>query len=150
MKLNNLFKSLKPLNWKRILLASVVVTVVSFVLSGITCGWLFNWVYSLEPTSVWKPQEAMNTMWFVWMMLAGFFFALVFATIYAILKKSIPARGVMKGACFGLMIWFVSSLPMEFSSFMIMNIAPGYIVYSLIMGLVDNIVKGVIIAWIYK
>jgi len=31
------------------LIAAAVVSVFGTIFAGLTCGWLFNWVYKLEP-----------------------------------------------------------------------------------------------------
>ena len=41
----------------RILIAGVVVSIFNAVVSAVTCGGIFNWVYHLEPTNVWKPMD---------------------------------------------------------------------------------------------
>ena len=36
----------------KILIAALAVSLFGAVFAGVTCGWLFNWVYKLEPTNV--------------------------------------------------------------------------------------------------
>lgn len=40
----------------KILIAALAVSLFGAIFAGVTCGWLFNWVYKLEPTNVWKPM----------------------------------------------------------------------------------------------
>lgn len=41
--------------WKP-LVATLAVTVLGAAVGFVSCGMLFNWVYQLEPTNVWKPM----------------------------------------------------------------------------------------------
>jgi hypothetical protein len=38
---------------KRILISGVVIWIVGTIFGFLTCGWLFNWVYTLPP-NIWK------------------------------------------------------------------------------------------------
>ena len=73
--------------WK-ILIAAVVVTVFEVVVGGLTCGWLFKWVYEIEPTNVWKPMEAPPVTFYVGALVLNILFVLV----YALLAKGIPGK----------------------------------------------------------
>ena len=36
------------------LLPAFVITIIGTVIGFLTCGWLFSWVYEIEPISAWK------------------------------------------------------------------------------------------------
>jgi hypothetical protein len=40
----------------KIVLAALALSMFGVIFGGVTCGWLFGWVYKLEPTNVWKPM----------------------------------------------------------------------------------------------
>ena len=44
----------------RVVVGGIVAMVVSSIFGAITCGGIFNWVYKLEPTNVWKNMECPN------------------------------------------------------------------------------------------
>ena len=78
----------------RVLLAGIVVGILSSVWGWLTCGRLFNWVYALEPTIIWKPPAEMP---FVLMNVASLVFAFLLAFVYALIYKGLPGRGIVKG-----------------------------------------------------
>lgn len=43
---------------KRIFISGVVIWLVGTVFGFLTCGWLFNWVYTLPP-NIWKDPAVM-------------------------------------------------------------------------------------------
>ena len=130
----------------KLLLASVVVGILQSVWGWLTCGWLFNWVYTLEPTSIWKLPEEMP---FVLMAITGFLFAFLLAFVYALIYKGLPGKGVVKGLSFGLVVWLVGALPGNFSLVMVTIMAPGVVLYWIINSLVASLWQGLIIAAIY-
>ncbi|MFA5146945.1 MAG: hypothetical protein WC515_06215 [Candidatus Omnitrophota bacterium] len=131
----------------KILIAALALSVFGMIFGGVTCGWLFSWVYKLEPTNVWRPMEGPPGPAF---MIGGFFLNAVLAVVYALLRKGIPGKGrVAKGAIFGLCVWAVGMLPGMFSTYSFMTVATGVVVYWTVMGLVEMPVKGIIIAAIY-
>ena len=130
----------------KVLLSGIVVGVLQGVWGWLTCGWLFNWVYTLEPTTVWKPAEEMP---FVLMNITGIIFAILLALVYALVCKGLPGKGIVKGLWFGLFVWLVGTLPGTFGLGMFSVIAQGVIVYWIISGLVTNLWQGLVIATIY-
>ncbi|MDI6793473.1 MAG: hypothetical protein QME81_11515 [bacterium] len=133
----------------RILIAGVVTAIAGSILGGLTCGWLFNWVYQLEPTNVWRGEEAMTGAFFLWLNLGGLILSIFLALGYALFFRGIPGSGVVKGLTYGLIIWLVSTLPGMFATHMFMTVATGVVIYGSILGLVEHLLKGAIIALIY-
>ena len=132
--------------WK-ILIAGVVVTVFDAVVGGITSGWLFNWVYGLEPTNVWKPMEGPPGATFY---IGGLLLNIVLVFFYALFNKGIPGRNrLVKGLLFGLCVWAVGTLPGMFATYSFMAVAPTVVIYLTISGLIQIPLKGLIIAAIY-
>lgn len=138
------------MKWGRIILATIVVTVFQAIWGMVTCGWLFNWIYMLEPVSIWTPQEAMTGQF--WGILHGgnllltFFLVLVFALVHkAIVSKCACCTGMK----FGLFVWLIGVLPGMFAMHMFMVVNPTVIAYWTISGLVNLLITGAIIAGIY-
>lgn len=131
----------------KVLIAAVAVSVFSAIFAGITCGWLFNWIYKLEPTNVWKPMEGPPGLGFH---IGGFLLNAVLAAVYALFHKGIAGRNrLTKGLLFGLCVWAVGILPGMFSTYSFMTIATGVVIYWTLIGLVEATLKGIIIAAIY-
>ncbi len=131
----------------RILVASVAVTVFNVVVGGLTCGWLFNWVYKIEPTNVWKPMEGPPGVVFLAGSLA---LSLILVLVYVLLRKGIPGPNrLVKGLVFGLCVWAVGVLPGMLSTFTFMTVAATVLIYWTALLLVVLPLKGLIIAAIY-
>ena len=128
----------------RAFIAALAITVFGTVLVGLTCGWLFNWVYQLEPTNVWKPMKGPPGTDFL---AGGFVLNLVFVGVYLFLRAGIPGSSLyVKGLFFGLCVWAVGVLPGMFSMYYFMTINPTVVVYWAIMGLIHALLNGLIVA----
>jgi len=135
------------MNMGKILIAAVVVSLFNAIFSGITCGWLFNWVYKLEPTNVWKPMVGPPGLG---LYIGEFLLNIILVIVYALLLKGIPGKNKLtKGLVFGVCVWAVGMLPGMFSTYYFMTVATGVVVYWTILGLVATPIKGLIIAAIY-
>ena len=131
----------------KIIVAGIAVFVFNAVVGMVTCGGLFNWVYKIEPTTVWKPMSGPPGMSF---MIGSFILALILVWVYAILRKGIPGNNQLaKGFVFGICIWAVSILPGMFFTYAFMNVATTWVIYMTINGLIFTPIKGIIIASIY-
>jgi len=131
----------------KILIAALAVSLFGAIFSGVTCGWLFNWVYKLEPTNVWKPMDGPPGLVFY---IGGFLLNIVLAVVYSLLQKGVPGESKLtKGIIFGLCVWAVGILPGMFSTYSFMTMAAGAVIYWTILGLVEMPIKGLIIAVIY-
>lgn len=136
------------MNVKRMAAAGVAVGVFHTVWGAMMCGWLFNWVYTLEPTSVWKLQggEAPGSD----VMIIGFLLVTIMAFVYALIQKGVPGQNrFVKGLVFGLLVWSVGMLPGIYATYAFMNVANTVLVYWLIAGLVEMALRGAVIAAVY-
>ena len=131
----------------KILIAAVLLSVFGAIFGAVTCGGLFNWVYKLEPTNVWKPMDGPPGLAF---QIGGFLLNIILVGVYALLRKGIPGKNKLaKGIVFGLCVWAVGILPGMFSTYSFMTVATGVVIYWTILGLVEMTIKGLIIAAIY-
>jgi len=131
----------------KIIIAALIISLFSAIFAGVTCGWLFNWVYKLEPTNVWKPMDGPPGLGFH---IGGFLLNVVLAVVYALFRKGIPGKNKLaKGFVFGLCVWAVGMLPGMFSTYYFMTVATGVVIYWAILGLIEMPIKGLIIAAIY-
>ena len=131
----------------KILIAALALSVFGMIFGALTCGWLFNWVYKLEPTNVWKPMAGPPGLAF---QIGGLLLNMVLAVVYALLRKGIPGKNKLaKGILFGLCVWAVGMLPGMFSTYAFMTVATGVVIYWTLIGLVELPLKGLIISSIY-
>jgi len=130
----------------KIIIATVAITVFDAIIGAITCGGIFNWVYKIEPISVWKPIEVPGISYYIGAIILNFIFVLV----YTILNKGVPGKNkLIKGAVFGLCVWAIGILPGMFATYMFMTVAPTVIIYWTILALIQTPLKGLISAAIY-
>lgn len=131
----------------KILIAGIVVTIFNMIVGAVTCGGIFNWVYKLEPTNVWKPMDGPPGP----MVMAGsLVLSIILSFIYALINKGIPGKNrFVKGLVFGLCVWSVGMLPGMFSTYAFMTVATTVVVYWTILGLIKIPLEGMIIAAIY-
>lgn len=138
------------MNKKQMLLAAVLIWIVGTIFSWLTCGWLFNWIYTIEPI-IWQPVEViMSTGSFVGSSLLGLLTSILFVLVYAVFYKGIPGKGVKKGMAFGFFIWLVSGLSGMITMPFYMTIATTVVAYWIISALVMSLIKGAIVGAIYK
>ncbi|MDD5135903.1 MAG: hypothetical protein PHX20_02430 [Candidatus Omnitrophica bacterium] len=131
----------------KMLITAVALSLFGAVFAGLTCGWLFNWVYKLEPTNVWKPMQGPPGMEFH---VGAFLLNIVLVVVYVLLRKGLPGNNrLAKGFVFGLCVWAVGILPGMFATYYFMTVAAGVVVYWTVLGLVEAPLKGLIIAAIY-
>lgn len=131
----------------KILLAGLAVTIFSTAVGMLTCGGVFNWVYELEPTNVWKEIEGAPGPMF---MVASLILNIILALVYALFRKGIPGKNrLAKGLVYGLCVWAVGILPGMLATYTFMTVATTVVVYWIISGLVITPLEGLIIAAIY-
>lgn len=130
----------------KIIVATIVISIFNAIVGAVTCGGIFSWVYKLEPINVWKPMEAPGVTYYIGAVLLNFLFVLV----YAMLREGIPGKNkLVKGLIFGLCVWTVGILPGMFATYVFMTVAPTVILYWVIMGLIQDPLRGLIVAVIY-
>lgn len=130
----------------RILLATIVVTVANIFINAVTCGGMFNWVYKIEPTYVWK---SITEITYPTIFISTFIVDLIFVFIYTLIEKNIPTQNnYIKGIVYGLIVCGVGLIPSIVSTYLYMNVATGVVIYWTIMGIIINPVKGIITAMI--
>ncbi len=130
----------------RIFIAGVVVAVFNVVVGMLTCGWLFSWVYEIEPTNIWRAIDSPPVAYYPLVLIMN----IVLAFVYALLAKGIPGKNrLIKGLVFGLCVWAVGNLPAMLSIYLFMTIAAAVVIYWTVLGLVTLPLMGLIIAAIY-
>ncbi|MFA5143601.1 MAG: hypothetical protein WC522_05485 [Candidatus Omnitrophota bacterium] len=131
----------------KILIAGIAATIFNMAVGAVTCGGIFNWVYKLEPTNVWKQMDGPPGVMY---MIGSLALAIIVAFVYALINKGIPGKNkFVKGLVFGLCVWAVGTLRGMFATYEFMNVATTVVIYWTILGLVITPLEGAIIAAIY-
>lgn len=134
----------------RVILAAVLVWIVGTVFAGLTCGWLFNWVYEIPPVIA-KSAEAMLAPGnFAISLAIGLLISFIWVIVFAVLYKGIPGKGYKKGMMYGLLTWAIGALSGIIGMPLFMTISWALAIYWIIQALVVNVVNGAIIGAIYK
>lgn len=135
------------MNVKKMILAILAVAVFHVLVGMLTCGGVFNWVYKLEPTSVWKPIQSISPLVMIGSMV---FIDVLFVFVYALINKGIPgANRFVKGVVYGLLVVLVGLVPGMIETYLYMTVATTVVIYWTIWGLVVSPIKGLIAATIY-
>jgi len=131
----------------KIIFASIAVFVIQTGINMVTCGWLFKWVYDLEPTYVWKSMSCPPGSDFF---LGSFLLDLLFVLVYVLMAEGIPGKGaVTKGMTYGIFIFATGILPGMFATYTFTNISPVVVMYWTFLGLAKVSILGAIAASIY-
>lgn len=135
------------MNIKKLIFAVLVVTVFNVLIGMVTCGGVFNWVYKLEPTNVWKSMENFSLP----LMIATTFITdLLFVFVYALINKGVPGKNkYVKGLLYGLLVWMVGMFPGMIATYLYQTIATTVVIYWTIWALVVFPIKGLIASAIY-
>lgn len=135
---------------KKIIGIGLVVAIVGTIISSVTCGWLFNDIYTIDPFVVWKyTKEVPNKVMLV-SFIGNIILSIILVWVFTILRSAIPHTGWKKGVKFGFLVWLVGILPGMFATYVWMNVAIEWIIYATILGLVTLMIKGAIISVMSK
>jgi len=135
---------------KKLILSTILIWIAGIIFMWLTCGWLFSWVYTIPPLIWLSPEEMMSTNNMLLSNLSALMASFLFVMVYDILYKGIPGTGIKKGLTYGLLMWLVGALSGMVTMPFYMTIASTVIVYWVIQALVLNLLRGLIIGWIYK
>lgn len=122
----------------------VIVSVVSGILFGILDGVTHANPLAQKLYEVYKPiaKTSLNP-------LAGIFIDLVYgfilAGVFLLLYKSLPGEtGLVKGVSFALLVWFFRVVMYTASQWVMFNIPTETLLYSLLTGLGEMLILGVL------
>jgi len=138
------------MNWLRIIIATIVIVIFSFIFGMITCGWLFKWVYEIPPIVIMDLDEMMIPVNFIGSNIAGLLRALIFSFIYALLFAGLSGKGIIKGILYGIIVFAVGAFIGIASMIFYMKISSVLVIYWTIQALILNVLCGIIVGLIYK
>ena len=99
----------RSMNISRILISGIVVWIFGAIYTFLTCGWLFQWVYTIPPIIWLDPAVMMAPSNMILSNIFGIMIGIIFALVYALIYRGIPKKGVQKGMIYGLIVWLVGS-----------------------------------------
>ena len=141
----------------KIILAILAVFIFSLIIGMVTCGGVFNWIYKIEPVSVWK--EFSMPLFIGSEIIMSSILVIVYAffgkniscecTCGADICKSAVSNKIKKGILFGFFVYLVGNLTGAICTYAFMNVASAVIIYWIIWGLIVMPLKGLIISLVY-
>jgi hypothetical protein len=131
------------MNWKRFLVASLVIYVVVQAME-----FAFNELFMKSANeslkTLWRQQMSSRT-WVMYVLSA--LIALLFTYIFI---KGREGKGIAEGVRFGIIIWLFFSVPMNVSMWVMLPIPHTIILRWLLFSLLEMLVAGILVAVIYK
>jgi uncharacterized PurR-regulated membrane protein YhhQ (DUF165 family) len=131
------------MNWKRFFMAGLVTYVVVQALD-----FVINEVF-LKSTNeavkgLWRPEMA-SRMWLMY--IVGLVATLLFTYIFV---KGRENKGIVEGVRYGIIIWLFMIVPMNVSMWVLLPIPYIIIVRWMLVGLLEMLIAGILVAVIYK
>jgi hypothetical protein len=136
------------MNVKRLIVAGIVASVLFFVLDmvlGSAGGFIGAQVFGLpfeQPPGI----EAKIKFGLFFELINGFMLTLT----YAVIHPSLPGQGWKKGISYGLIVWGLRVVMWAFSTYMMTDMSPTLIAITVVTGLIEVLILGIIIAAIYR
>lgn len=123
------------------ILAGIVITIVSYIMSAIVGA---IWPYDvLSLGGMRNATDPIMLLFFLHPWVLGF--ALSYA--YPYVEKNLKGDNSRKGRKFGFLMWLVVSIPSAFLVYSSMNYPVGFTVSSVVGSLLYMLAAGVTIAW---
>jgi len=131
------------MNWKKLLIAFIIIYVVGGLFSFIIHGVLLSETY-MSMADVWRPDME-RLMWIQW--ITALFFCFFFVFVFV---KGYEGKGIMEGVRYGLVIWAFFTIPSVYGQYMVYPLTYGLILQWLIYDLIGLVIYGAIAAAVYK
>jgi len=131
------------MNWKKLLIAFIVIYVVGGIISFIIHGIILMETYE-SLANIWRPDME-RVMWVQWV--TSLFFCFFFVYVFA---KGYEGKGIMEGIRYGLIIWAFFAIPSIYGQYMVYPIPYSLVLKWLFSELISLLIYGVLAAVIYK
>jgi hypothetical protein len=124
--------------WLGFIAVFITAEILNFLVMGLILG---PSMMSLQ--NVWRP-DMMSLLWIihVTMLIGSFFFVFIFS-------KGYEGKGIAEGIRYGLYIGIWMSLGMAYATYATVAIPVSLAHEWFILGVVDYIIQGIVVAWIY-
>lgn len=135
------------MNWKKLLLAALVVFILFQVTDFIIHVKMLEGIYQpLRDEGVFRSLDDMNSyMWVMFLM--GIIFSFFFTYIFAMGHQN---KGCLEGLRYGIIIGFFVFFVNSYSSFVIYPFPYKLVWYWIISGFIQTILAGIACSLIYK
>ena len=136
------------MNAKRLIVAGIAASVLFLVLDaalGTAGGFIGAQVFGL-PAEQPPGFETKVKFGLIFELINGF----MLAVIYAVIHPSLPGRGWKKGISYGLIVWGLRVVMWAFSTYMMTDMPPTLIAITVVTGLIEVLILGIVIAAIYR
>ncbi len=133
------------MNIKRFIIAGVAASVLFLVLDavfGVVGGLIGDQCFGLPAT---QPDEAKMMIGLIFELINGSMLVL----IYSVIHPSLPGQRWKKGISYGLIVWGLRVVMWAFSTYMMTDMSPSMIVITVVTGLIEVLILGIVIAAIY-
>lgn len=100
----------------------------------------------LETPGMWKLT---GEVWLVGTVLLYLMTGLIYSLAYTVMGKPLKGSPFAKGLLYGSLIWFIGSLPGLMMTHLSMNVPAAVIISWLFTGLLNALVAGVMIAFVF-
>jgi hypothetical protein len=137
------------MNVKRLVVAGIVASVLFLVLDaalGTAGGFIGAEAFDL-PVEQPPGIEAKMKFGLIFELINGFMLAVIYAVIH---HPSLPGRGWKKGISYGFLVWGLRVVMGAFSTYMMTDMPPILIAITVVTGLIEVLILGIVIAAIYK
>ncbi len=131
------------MNWKRFVVASLVIFAVDAALSTVIDRLILMRDYE-KLNSLWRP-DIMSKAWMSY--LIGLLVAFMFTYIFI---KGREGKGIQEGIRFGIIIWLFMTVTFSLNMWFLFPIPFGLAIKWILYGLFTNLVDGILAAVIYK
>jgi len=136
------------MNFKRLIIAGIVASILFLILDmifGIIAGGIMGQILG-QPYAAAAGIETKMGFGLLFELINGF----MLAAIYALIYRCLPGEGWSKGISYGLIVWGLRVLMWAFSTFMMTDLSPTMISVTVVTGLLEVLILGVVIAAIYR
>jgi xanthosine utilization system XapX-like protein len=143
------------IKYGQILLVGILFAIIAQIIHNIGAFLTMSFYTDSNYFSVWSklmmPTAGPPPLSF---MFYGLLFSLItgllFALVYAVIKKSLPGKTVKKGLMYGFLIFLVAEIPYSLTTILLINLPMLLILYWAIEALIIYLIMGLISAKIIK
>lgn len=130
------------------LLAGIAMVISDMAVWGVTQGYLMP-LYQAS-AALWKPMEPLST-WLAWYLFLLVADGILFGIVYSVLYNGIPGKNNLnRGLNYGVILWLVGVVPGMAVTYLMMAVPTPIIASWLFGGLIDMLVMGAVLAYVYE
>jgi hypothetical protein len=136
------------MNVKRLVVVGIAASVLFLVLDAVlgTAGEFIGADVFGVPVEQPPGFEAKVRYGLIFELINGF----MLAAIYAVIHPGLPGRGWKKGISYGFLVWGLRVVMGAFSTYMVTDTHPILIAITVVTGLIEVMILGIVTAVIYR